>query len=97
MLSKPPEDINELHESVKRKERHVHIAHEEGERSVGQNLALIGSLGWLIMIPTVMGVFIGRWLDGREGGGIFWTGAFIILGVSLGAMLAWKRMKREEK
>ena len=96
-MPKHPDEINQLHESVKRKERQVDIAHKEGERSIGQNLALIGSLGWLIITPTVVGVYIGRWLDGRVGGGIFWTGAFIVLGVSLGAMMAWNRIKKEEK
>ncbi len=93
----PPEEFNDLHETVKRTERQVKIADKEGERSVGQNLALIGSLGWLIAMPTVVGIFFGRWLDGRTEGGIFWTGGCIIIGVSLGSMFAWKRMKREEK
>lgn len=96
-MPKPSDENNELHESIKRKERHAHIAREEGERSVGQNFALIGSLGWLIITPTIAGVYIGRWLDGRMGGGIFWTGAFIIIGVSLGAVMAWNRIKKEEK
>lgn len=96
-MPKRSDEINELHESVKRKERHAHIAREEGERSVGQNLALIGSLGWLIITPTVAGVYIGRWLDGLMGGGIFWSGAFIIVGISFGSLMAWKRIKKEEK
>ena len=92
-----PEENNELHESVKRAERYVKIAQKEGERSVGQNLALIGSLGWLVMVPTLVGIFIGRWLDGRADSGIFWTGGCIIIGVSLGSMLVWKRLKGEGK
>lgn len=96
-MPKRPDETNELHESVERKERHADVARKEGERSVGQNLALIGSLGWLIVTPTVGGVYIGRWLDGLSGGGIFWTGAFIIIGISLGATMAWNRIKKEEK
>ncbi len=39
----------------------------EGERSIGQNLAMIGALGWTIVTPTLLGIFAGRWLDRRFG------------------------------
>ena len=31
----------------------------EGERSIGQNLAMIGALGWTIVTPTLIGIFAG--------------------------------------
>ena len=96
-MPRPPEENNELHESVKRSERRARIAQSQKERTIGQNIALIGSLGWLIVMPTVAGVFFGRWLDGQAAGGIFWTGSSIFAGVSLGAWLAWRRMRKEEK
>lgn len=96
-MSHPPEKNNALHESVKRSERRARIARKQGERTIGQNIALIGSLGWLIVMPMVAGIFVGRWLDERAESGIFWTGASIFVGASLGAWFAWKRMKREEK
>jgi predicted F0F1-ATPase subunit len=36
------------------------------ERSIALNLAMIGALGWTIVIPTLCGVFAGRWLDHRS-------------------------------
>ena len=67
----------------------------EGERSLGQNLAMIGSLGWLIVMPTLAGVALGRWLDHQFGTGIQFTGALIAVGVALGGWLAWRRIGRE--
>ena len=67
----------------------------EGERSIGQNLAMIGSLGWLIALPTVAGAFIGRWLDGRFDSGITLTAALVFLGAAAGFWLAWRRMHQE--
>jgi len=96
-LPHPPEENNELHETIKRSERRDRMAQSQKERTIGQNIALIGALGWLIVMPTVGGVFAGRWLDGQAGGGIFWTGSSIFVGASLGAWLAWQRMKKEEK
>ena len=67
----------------------------EGERSIGQNLAMIGALGWTIVTPTLIGIFAGRWLDRQFGSGIFWTLGLLVLGLTVGCVLAWKRMQRQ--
>jgi ATP synthase protein I len=64
----------------------------EGERSVAQNLAMIGALGWTIVLPTLAGIFAGRWLDRYFKMGIFWTLGLLVAGLALGCTLAWKRM-----
>jgi len=68
---------------------------QEGERSVGQNLAMIGALGWTIVLPTLIGIFAGRWLDRTFDMGIFWTLGLLVAGLALGCALAWKRMHSE--
>jgi ATP synthase protein I len=68
---------------------------QEGERSIGQNLAMIGALGWAIVIPTLIGIFAGRWLDHEFASGIFWTLGLLVAGLAIGCTLAWKRMHRE--
>jgi len=88
-----PDSDSELIRSVARRaaRRAFWMAH--GERSLAQNLAMIGALGWLIVTPTVVGVFAGRWLDHRFGAGIFWTGGLIVAGLALGCSLAWRRIQ----
>lgn len=66
-----------------------------GERPVWRNLTMIGAIGWLIVIPMLIGTLAGRWLDGRFGTGIFWSGALIMLGAVLGGYLAWQRIRDE--
>jgi len=56
---------------------------------------MIGALGWLIVTPVLLGVFIGRWLDETFETGIFYSGALIFLGVVFGAYLAWQRIHKE--
>lgn len=67
----------------------------EGERSVGRNLAMIGALGWTIVIPTLLGILAGRWLDRVFGTGIFWTFGLLVAGLGFGCTFAWKRMHLE--
>jgi ATP synthase protein I len=66
----------------------------EGERSLGQNLAMIGALGWTIVTPTLLGIFAGRWLDRLLDAGIFWTLGLLVAGLAFGCALAWKRILR---
>jgi ATP synthase protein I len=68
---------------------------KEGERSLWQNLSMIGALGWLIVTPTLLGVLIGRWLDSLFDSGIFFSGALIFLGVTIGCYLAWQRVRKQ--
>ncbi|HUK07428.1 MAG TPA: AtpZ/AtpI family protein [Stellaceae bacterium] len=84
-----------LGKAVKTREERRARWQREGERSIGQNLAMIGALGWTIVTPTLIGIFTGRWLDRHFGSGIFWTLGLLVLGLALGCTLAWKRMYRE--
>jgi ATP synthase protein I len=84
-----------LDEAVKKRRERREQLEREGERSIGQNLALIGALGWTIVTPTLIGVFGGRWLDRVFGSGIFWTLGLLVLGLAIGCTLAWKRMHHE--
>jgi ATP synthase protein I len=90
-----PEHPEHLDEAVRmRRERRARWQ-QEGERSIGQNLAMIGVLGWTIVIPTLIGVFAGRWLDRLFGTGIFWTLGLLVAGLAVGCALAWRRIRRE--
>jgi len=87
-----PDHPERLDQAVKQRRERRAQQQREGEPSVGRNLALIGVLGWAIVTPTVIGVFVGRWLDRQFGSGLFWTLGLLVLGLALGCRLAWKRM-----
>lgn len=93
--NKPDEDHKEMEEAISlRKERRT-LWEREGERPIWKNMSMIGALGWLIVVPTLIGVFVGRWLDDKLATGITVTGALTFLGACLGFYLAWKRMNQE--
>jgi ATP synthase protein I len=68
---------------------------EEGEPSMLKFVGQIGALGWMIVAPTLIGLFIGRWLDHQFGSGIFWSAPLLMVGVSLGCWSAWRWMHRQ--
>src|ERR1700722_6785702 len=65
----------------------------EGDPSVARRLAQIGVLGWIIVVPMLIGIFVGRWLDRIFNSGLFWTAPLLMLGAGLGCWSAWKWMK----
>jgi len=67
----------------------------EGEPSVMRFVGQIGILGWIIVAPTLLGLFVGRWLDRSFGTGIVWSGALLVLGVTLGFWSGWRWMHRQ--
>jgi len=73
--------------------RHARAQHE-GPPSFGRYLAQVGVLGWTIVIPGLLGMFLGRWLDRHLGTGIFWTAPLLLAGLAIGCWGAWRWMHR---
>jgi ATP synthase protein I len=95
-MSMPETDTDEQDPMVQgvrlRKERNRRWL-REGEPSVARHLAQIGVLGWIIVVPILIGIFAGRWLDRTFGSGLFYTAPLLMLGAVLGCWSAWKWMK----
>jgi ATP synthase protein I len=89
------QDADELRRAVELRQQRSNRWQEEGERPLWKNLSMIGALGWLIVTPTLLGVLLGRWLDGMFASGVLFTGACIFLGVSIGGWFAWHRIHSE--
>jgi ATP synthase protein I len=91
-MTPQPENHERLGEAVRKRQERRELWQREGERSLGQNLAMIGALGWTIVVPTLLGIFAGRWLDQTFQSGIFWTLGLLVAGLSVGCTFAWRRM-----
>ncbi|MBN1917857.1 MAG: AtpZ/AtpI family protein [Verrucomicrobia bacterium] len=70
-------------------------AREEGDRGFWQNLGLIGSVGWMIILPAVGGSLLGRYIDGKAEDPISWTLTLLVVGLVIGCVGAWQHMRRE--
>jgi ATP synthase protein I len=86
-----PDEDPMIRETRLRRDRHDKWL-REGDMSVGRRLAQIGVLGWIIVTPTLAGLFCGRWLDTHFASGIFWTAPCMVLGLCFGGWAAWKWM-----
>lgn len=84
---------SDLDEAVERRRARQEAWRRMGERPLARNLAMVGTLGWLIVVPALLGTFVGRWLDGKAGTGVTFTSALMCLGVVAGCWLAWRKVR----
>ena len=78
-------------QAAKRADESIH----DPEPSLGARLGQIGVLGWMIVVPTLMALLLGRWLDHRMETGIFFTAPSLMFGAAAGFWLAWRWMHRQ--
>lgn len=68
----------------------------KGKRdSVWVGLGTFGMIGWSIGIPAVLGALLGAWIDFRWPGPIPWTLVFLLTGLVMGSLGAWRWISRE--
>lgn len=63
---------------------------DAGGRSFFRSLALIGSVGWPIVLLATIGALVGRSADRRFGTGARWTMTLLLLGTALGCVIAYR-------
>ena len=88
----PGKDQPALLEEVQRQAGRHQRSRREGEPTLLRQLSNLGVLGWIIVLPMLLGLAGGRWLDHRLGMGITFSAALLLLGVAVGAWGAWRWM-----
>ena len=94
-MSGPNSPHDDFTDGVRRRYARMKRAREEGEPSMGGQLAQIGVLGWIIVTPALAGLFAGRWIDRHSGFTLLWSATLMGLGIALGFWTAWKWMQRQ--
>lgn len=89
--------MNEFRDKIAKKEKQKLKARKAGEQSVWFGLGMFGLVGWSIAIPTVLGIFLGIWLDKRWHDRISWTLTFLFIGIIIGCLNAWYWLSKERK
>ena len=90
-----PEEMQKFSTHVRDREARKLHARKHGVREVWFGLGMFGIVGWAIAIPTVLGAFIGIWLDLHRKEGFSWTLMLLIIGLAAGCLNAWYWLQRE--
>ncbi|SEQ59869.1 AtpZ/AtpI family protein [Thalassovita taeanensis] len=68
---------------------------DDPEPSLGRRFGQIGVLGWMIVVPVLIGVFVGGWMDRGLGTGVTFSAALTMVGAALGLWLALRWMHEQ--
>lgn len=60
-------------------------------------LGMFGLVGWSVAIPTLIGVAVGVWLDGRSEQSFSWTLTLLGVGLAVGCAIAWYWVRQESR
>lgn len=83
--------------SISEKESRMLKAKTENKRSVWMGLGMLGIIGWSVVVPTLLGVALGIWLDKTYKVSFSWTISFLIIGLVTGCSIAWHWISKERK
>lgn len=92
MKPQSDEDDGELLARVRLRAERVQRWLRDGEPTLTRQLAAVGVLGWIIVLPLLAGIAAGRWLDRWLATGILLTGAMLLVGLVVGCWSAWRWM-----
>ena len=58
---------------------------------------MFGLIGWSVVIPTLLGVALGLWIDRTWPSRFSWTLMLLLLGIILGSLNAWRWLSQEHQ
>ena len=91
------ENQNKFSQMVGSKEKRKLSEHHKSRRGVLFGLGMFGLVGWSIVVPTLLGAFLGIWLDRHFPGKQSWTLTLLLIGLIVGCVSAWHWLSREER
>ncbi len=86
---------NSLVDEINAKEIRKLRTQSQRDRTVWTGVSAFGVVGWSIAVPTLIGVFVGMWLDKNWPSKFSWTLALLMAGLSIGCMMAWNWVQKE--
>ena len=63
---------------------------------VWSGLGMLGLIGWSVCLPTLLGVWLGVWLDKQHPGTHAWTLGLLVAGLCVGCANAWHWVTKDQ-
>ena len=89
--------IDRFSDRVERKERRKLQARQRKHEGMWFGVGMFGLVGWSVVLPTLIGVALGMWIDAKWPSQYSWTLMMLFAGVVAGCVNAWYWVKRESR
>ena len=97
MSKSPTKEDKGFPKEIDVKERRKLRAREKKSDVIWFGLGMFGMVGWSVAVPTVIGIFLGVWIDIKWPGHYSWTLMLLIIGLIVGCMNAWFWVNRQRR
>ena len=94
---KSAEDPTALSREVGAKAARKLKARRNSTKGVWLGLGTMGLIGSSVVVPTLLGAWLGIWLDNRRPGSHSWTLMLLVIGLVIGCLNAWHWVAKEDK
>lgn len=84
----PEPDPNRMLRQVDAKQKRM-LRARTGKDTFWSSLSVLGVVGWSVVLPTLLGIALGVFLDSRWPGQMSWTLTLLFAGLVLGCINAW--------
>ncbi len=64
-------------------------------KKVWFGLGMMGLVGWSVAVPTLIGIFVGVWIDSTGKSRYSWTFMLLVAGIVIGCLNAWHWLNKE--
>ena len=92
-----PDARDRLAAHIEGKQARKMHARQIKERSTWFGMGMMGTIGWTVVVPTLLGVALGLWIDAHWPSSVSWTLMLLIGGLLLGCVNAWLWIAREQR
>ncbi|TPV96305.1 MAG: AtpZ/AtpI family protein [Myxococcales bacterium FL481] len=82
-----------LAQRLEREARRREQGKQVGPRDLWQQVARVGTLGWMIVLPLAGGMLLGHLLDRRLGTGVRFALAMMMCGLFAGGVSLWRALR----
>lgn len=66
-------------------------------QTVWFGIGMVGTIGWSVAVPTLLGILLGAWLDRHHPGQHSWTLSLLVAGLIIGCVTAWHWVSCEDQ
>jgi ATP synthase protein I len=89
--------LDQFTQQIRTKSQRKIKAIKEGDQIILQGLGLFGLVGWSVIVPTLLGIALGLWIDRRFPTPYSWTLMLLFVGIVLGCWNAWYWIQQEQQ
>ena len=86
-----------LRRTILRKSIRRERARRRRDESVWTWLGTFGLVGWTVVVPTLLGLAFGLFLDGRIDSSYSFAITFLVAGAAVGVSMAWYWIRQESR